>query len=181
MLWCNMTSLHECPSCQSINLPQSDMDPSELKQHWIEFAKQLQTSQRLQLWVSLFHFPTHDEWPLLCCSVCASVLVCCMYSCLHAPTLPFYRPLSCCCNSCSPFTIVYQKNTTHALIPTVAASRAWFWPRLYCFSSCWEVDRLHSYFYTLNLILCWFQTAILLYMETLGGPRGTRGPLSHSL
>lgn len=139
MLWCDMTSLHEYSLCQSIDWSWENLRGTRIS---INLSHKIadkvceavtdtmkQKPQASPLSVSLFFshaslcFFFHYMMNGRCyvawvhSSVCASVLACCMHRCLHASTLPFCRPLPRCCNSCSPFIIVAQKNTTRVLVP----------------------------------------------------------------
>lgn len=164
MLWHATTSLHEYSPCLSTYCSSQGRDLS-----WTtKFAQQSKASV-LSVFIflsrlSLFYFPLHDEWLLLCYAACVHLRL--HAECIDVSVRP--RTLSAvfpprCWNSCSLFISVAQKNAACVPIPSVA----WF-SQLYCVGSCCEVAHLHSYFHNLILILCWFLTTGLLYFGTMG-------------
>lgn len=134
---------------------------------------------------SLFHFPLHDEWPLLSCSERASVLVCCMYRCLHASTIPFCHPVPRCRNSCSPFTIVAQKNTPRVLIPNIGGScnltRMMQSPPPLCWLMLWSCSSSFIFSYRFKNYADFRPTTLLYFFLDSGGSGDAGGPHSHSL
>lgn len=105
--------------CISINLLSSNTTRSSFPSSYTRDETKSQSV--CQCLCFIFHRMMNDRCYV---GLCASVLACCMYRCLHASTLPFCRPLPHCCNSCSAFTIVAQKNTTRVLFPNVGGWRS---------------------------------------------------------
>ena len=130
--------------------------------------------------LSLFLFALHDEWPLLCCSLCASVLACSTYRCLHASNLPFCHPCPPAVVTVALFSLLLLRKTQHVFsFPRWEAFCRLLPYTLDSVTTSIVLAHLHSYFHSpdSNIMLVDIHTSAFWRS---GAPGGTGGPLSHS-